>query len=121
MGNIPIIIRDARLRKGLSQKDLAALIGKSKNVISNWENGRHKPDADQIELLCGILDIPVSDIFKQKEKAPSMELTEDEQRLVSSYRNLSHDNQMKVTGIIEFMFDEESAAKEEYGDEVKRA
>ena len=121
MGNMPIIIRDARLKKGISQKELANLIGKSKNVISNWENGRNKPDADQIELLCSILNIPVCDIFKQKEESPPMELSEDEQRLIASYRKLSHDNQLKIAGIIEFMRREEAAADEEYINQTKRA
>ena len=123
MINISIVIRDARLRKGLSQKALAALIGRSKNVISNWENGRNKPDADQIELLCGILDIPVSDMFKQGENktSPLLELTEKEQRLIFNWRKLSRDNQMKITGIIEFMFNEEAATREEYENQIKRA
>jgi transcriptional regulator with XRE-family HTH domain len=45
-------------------------------------------------------------------ESPSMELSEDEQRLITSYRKLSHDNQMKISGIIEFMFGEEAATEE---------
>ena len=121
MGNMPIIIRDARLKKGISQKELANLIGKSKNVISNWENGRNKPDADQIEMLCSILNIPVCDIFRQKEESPSMELSEEEQKLITSYRKLSHDNQMKVMGMIEIKIDEEAATRDSYISKTKRA
>ena len=41
-------LKHARLAKNMSQEELAALIGKSKNVISNWERGDNKPDADAI-------------------------------------------------------------------------
>ena len=115
------IIKEARLKKDLTQSELGKMLSKSNNVITNWEKGTNSPDVENIQLLCAILDIPVSNIFKQKEKSPSIELTKDEQNLVESWRNLSHDNQMKITGIIEFMFGEESAAtNEEYGHLVKR-
>jgi transcriptional regulator with XRE-family HTH domain len=50
-------IKKYRELKGLTQKELAESIGKTKNVISNWENGLNKPDIDTIELIMGVLDI----------------------------------------------------------------
>lgn len=49
------------------------------------------------------------------------ELTREEHNLIASWRKLSHENQLKLTGVIEFMFREESATKEEYEDKIKRA
>ncbi|QUH28255.1 helix-turn-helix domain-containing protein [Vallitalea guaymasensis] len=49
-------IKIARTKKKMSQLELAKAIGKSKNVISNWERGNNKPDVDKIELLCTLLD-----------------------------------------------------------------
>ena len=111
MENISIIIRDARLKKEMSQKDLAVLIGKSKNVISNWENDRHKPNADQIELLCGILDIPISDIFKPRERRTSPERhspfgTRRDDRLIELWRQLPYKKQQKMLSIIEIELEE---------------
>ena len=111
MENISIIVRDARLRKEMSQKDLAVLIGKSKNVISNWENGRHKPNADQIELLCGILNIPISDIFKPKEGRTNPEKhspfgTRRDDRLIKLWRQLPPEKQQKMLNIIELELEE---------------
>lgn len=56
-------IKKYRDLKGLTQKQLADAIGKSKNVISNWENGLNKPDADMIELLLNILDIDANTLL----------------------------------------------------------
>jgi len=120
MENISIIIRDARLRKEMSQKDLAVLIGKSKNVISNWENGRHKPNADQIELLCGILDIPVSDIFRPRENRISPERhspvgTRKDDHLIKLWRQLPYEEQIKMLGRIEAKVEECAASEDQEG------
>ena len=119
------IIKEARLKKDLTQSELGKMLNKSNNVITNWEKGTNSPDADNIERLCAILDIPVNVMFRvpKTENSSVAKLSEEEQRLIFNWRKLSHDNQMKITGIMEFMFmvDEESATREEYENQVKRA
>ena len=107
MDNLSNILKNARNNKGLTQRELAALIGKTKNVISNWENGLNSPDVDMIELLCGILDIPVEDIFKdlkkqdEKKDSPLMELSERELHALSLFRKLPNEEQLKFIGRLE--------------------
>lgn len=50
-------LKDARLHKGYTQKQLANIIGAKHNSISNWENDQNRPDPNTIELLCSVLDI----------------------------------------------------------------
>jgi transcriptional regulator with XRE-family HTH domain len=55
------LIREARLRAGLSQQELAAKSGKDRTVIARWEQGVVAPSIDSlVELLrsCGY-DIPL--------------------------------------------------------------
>jgi transcriptional regulator with XRE-family HTH domain len=55
------LIREARLRAGLSQQELAARSGKDRTVIARWEQGVVAPSIDTlVELLrsCGY-DIPL--------------------------------------------------------------
>jgi transcriptional regulator with XRE-family HTH domain len=55
------LIREARLRAGLSQQELAARSGKDRTVIARWEQGVVAPGIDTlVELLrtCGY-DIPL--------------------------------------------------------------
>src|SRR5258706_5747783 len=40
----PNTIRECRLRAGLSQRKLGALLGRGRNAISSWERGLTKPD-----------------------------------------------------------------------------
>lgn len=50
-------IKDARKKKGLTQRQLADLIGAKHNSVSDWENDKNKPDPDTINLLLGALEI----------------------------------------------------------------
>jgi hypothetical protein len=72
--------------------------------------------------LCDLYETKTDYILNPElnKTSPILELTKDEQYLVESYRKLSHDNQMKITGITEFMFGEEAATDEEYVHVIKR-
>ena len=54
-GDFPGFIRQKRLEKGLKQKELAHLLGVTKNKIYEWENGRGFPNNKLLEKLCEIL------------------------------------------------------------------
>jgi len=56
-------IKKFREMKGLTQKQVAEMVGKSKNVVSNWENGLNKPDADTIEKLLGIFEVDANTLL----------------------------------------------------------
>ena len=56
-----VLIREARLRAGLSQQQLAEVSGKDRTVIARWEQGLVAPSIDTlVELVrsCGF-DIPL--------------------------------------------------------------
>ena len=40
----------------LTQEQLGALVGVSKQTVSNWEHDRRMPDADNLRGLCRALD-----------------------------------------------------------------
>ena len=55
------LLREARLRAGLSQQELAARSGKERTVIARWEQGSVSPSFDTvIDLVraCGF-DLPL--------------------------------------------------------------
>jgi transcriptional regulator with XRE-family HTH domain len=56
-------IKKYREVKGLTQEYIAESVGKSKNVVSNWERGDNKPDADIITMLCGILGVDANTLM----------------------------------------------------------
>ena len=52
-----------RKEKGLSQSDLADLVGVSRNTISSIETGQYQPSAKLALLLCVALDKKFEEIF----------------------------------------------------------
>lgn len=52
-----------RKQKGLSQADLAKLVGVSRNTISSIETGQYQPTAKLALLLCVALDKKFEEIF----------------------------------------------------------
>lgn len=50
-------IKDYRKKKGLSQDDLAVILGVTRSKIANWENGRTFPKPDMIQEIANKLDI----------------------------------------------------------------
>ena len=56
-------LKVARAEKGLSQTQLAELVGVSRNTISSIETGQFNPTAKLALLLCIALDRKFEDLF----------------------------------------------------------
>lgn len=56
-------LKDARSEKGLSQQQLADLVGVSRNTISSIETGQFSPTAKLALVLCIALDKKFEEIF----------------------------------------------------------
>ena len=52
-----------RKEKGLSQQELAKLVGVSRNTISSIETGQYEPTAKLALLLCVALDKKFEELF----------------------------------------------------------
>jgi transcriptional regulator with XRE-family HTH domain len=52
-------LRVTRVEHGLSQLELARILGVSKGAVSLWESGSRRPDAEYIYRLEGELGLPV--------------------------------------------------------------
>ena len=56
-------LKVARAEKGLSQTQLAELVGVSRNTISSIETGQFNPTAKLALILCIALDRKFEDLF----------------------------------------------------------
>ena len=56
-------LREARKEKGLSQSQLAQMVGVSRNTISSIETGQFNPTAKLALVLCIALDRKFEDLF----------------------------------------------------------
>lgn len=56
-------ILEMRKQKGLTQKELAEMVGISDKTISKWECGNSMPDISYLEPLCNSLGISVNELL----------------------------------------------------------
>lgn len=60
-------LKEERLKLGLSQKDLAKLVGVSRQTINSIENEQFYPTTKVSLIICNVLKKQVEDIFYIKE------------------------------------------------------
>lgn len=58
-----ILIRDYRLRKGMTMKELGTALGVSESAVGLWENGRRKPNYERLLQIAEILECSVDDLL----------------------------------------------------------
>ena len=76
--------------RGFEQKMLAEKIGVTKNTISNWEQGRSRPDINLLPALCQALNITLYELLDMPDPSPTY--TDAEKKLMEQYRQLSADH-----------------------------
>ena len=57
-------IRNYRIKKGLSQENIATSLNKSKATVSRYEKGELIPNAEDISIICEELGIYEADLFE---------------------------------------------------------
>lgn len=98
---LPVIcerIRYYRETRKLEQKALAKQIGVTANTISNWENGRSRPDINLLPGICEALHISLYDLFNLND--PAEKYTGRQQQLIARYEHLNDGHRYAVDQLI---------------------
>ena len=61
-------IKQLRKKKGVSQAELAELIGVKTNTVSTWERGTRKPDFEALNLLSNYFEVSFEYILGSSDK-----------------------------------------------------
>ena len=81
-------IADARNARGWSQEQLAAAIGTTQQTVQRWETGQTDPQVSKVAAISAALGVTMSYLLGVDSQTSAMQtLTEEEQQLVSLYRN----------------------------------
>lgn len=99
---LPVIcerIKFYREQRGLEQKEFARMIGITPNTISNWENGRTRPDINLLPNICDALNISFYDLFNLDD--PTIKYTAKEQTHLERYNHLNEGHKFAVDQMIE--------------------
>ena len=88
---------DIREKKGLTQKDVAELIGTTANQISRLETGTRKLAPEWLERLSVALKCTKAELLGEE---PEAGLNPEEQKLLEDFRALSPDKKENVRLIL---------------------
>ena len=61
-------IKQLRKKKGISQSELAEVIGVKNNTVSTWERGTRKPDFEALNLLSDYFEVSFEYILGSSDK-----------------------------------------------------
>ena len=92
-------IRFYRERAGMEQKTLAKLIGVTGNAVSNWENGRGRPDINLLPDICRALNVTMYDLFDMED--PGIRYSAGEQIFLDQYKQLSPGHRMAIDQMVD--------------------
>lgn len=116
---IPVLCKQIRLfreRKGIEQKELAAKVGIKSNAVSNWENGRTRPDIALLPKICQVLEVSLDELFDIKKEDSESKADEthiitmtvsEEDILLEGYHQLSEGHRSVVSSLVRQLCDVE--------------
>lgn len=84
--------------KRKEQKEIAEEIGVTSNAISNWKNGRTRPDFSVVPKLCEALGITLYELYGIDDKRDNY--TDKEKSMIGRYRSLSHPHQIAMDNLL---------------------
>lgn len=90
-------IRYLRKKYGITQSELAKRIGKTKNAVSNWEQGIRQPIVLDVIKICKYFDIDFSDLMESD--LTQKEFNDDELVL----KGLSEEEKKKIIEYYKFI------------------
>ena len=84
----------ARKAAGLTQQQVADLIGINQNTYSYWENGKTKIDAESLNKLASIFNVSIDYLLERSYPLKiNNGLSQDEILLLNSFRSLNSSGQ----------------------------
>jgi transcriptional regulator with XRE-family HTH domain len=99
---VALRIRTIRKCRGLTQEDLAAMIDRSVDAVSNIERGTSLAGYDTLERLAEGLGVPLAEFFSDSEPGAPRR-TKAMQRLIDAARMLDDGDLDKAATIIEVL------------------
>ena len=94
-------IKNYREQKGISQTDLADMVGTTKQTIFKYENNivTNIP-SDKVEKIAAALGVSPADLLGWEKRSTSITLTLEETELIKAYRKASPDTQLAVKAVL---------------------
>lgn len=99
------IIKQARLKKGMTQEELATKVGVQKSAVAKWENGRvSEIKRTNLMKLATALDLPPVTLCPEEQiKEPTVQdggLSENQRKLMEFVKSVPDDKAAMILKVI---------------------
>lgn len=126
-------IKQLRKKKGISQSELAALIGVKNNTVSTWERGTRKPDFEALDLLSDYFEVSFEYILgncdkeearvkptqKELDTLALLSIADEIKEITEKYSRLSDKSQKMIDALINATYQLENRCDELKGETFK--
>ncbi len=86
---IGLKIKQARIKAELTQEQVAAALGVSRQTVSNWENGKTYPDIVSVVKMSSLYHISLDHLLKEEQPPHYLDYLEESTNVVNSKNKLS--------------------------------
>lgn len=95
-------LRECRKEKGITQEQLAEMLGVTNRSVSRWENGSNLPDLDILIEMADYYDVELRELLDGERKSEKMDKELEETVLkVAEYSN---EDKIKLTKRMHLLF-----------------
>ena len=109
-----IRLRELRNEKEKTQAELASVLGVSRQVYANYENGINEPSIDTLIRLADYFECSIDYLVSREDdlgrvvmQSPVPELTSDEKSLLDTFRKLNTKNRLHVAAYADVRLEEQ--------------
>lgn len=115
-------LKNARLDRGITQVELASLLGVAKSTYSMYESGKREPNIQMIKKIADILDVSVSELLGWNEKENDDILKVTDPTMHSAFSKMAESNTVSLfSGSNKILYDIlNEMLKEEEKEELNR-
>ncbi|HCU2611581.1 TPA: helix-turn-helix transcriptional regulator [Clostridioides difficile] len=97
-------LKDLRIKKGLTQEQVAKDLMTTKVSISRYENGTREPKIEMLDSLSNYYNVSV-DYLLGKTSIENYITTDEISKIIKSYESLPKEAQEHINSYIEFLVD----------------
>ena len=105
-------IKELRTQRGMSQEELAEVIGVTQQAVGLWERNKGLPEAKNLIKLADYFKIPLEALLNSEIKPSNPipkqkpSLTDGEKELIKKYRQLDNGGKKAVENCLDFQYNE---------------
>ena len=95
-------LKEARIKRGMTQEELARAINVTKGAIGNYESEVSSPKEPILIALMKVLQVDANFLFQDLVKIrPAMVLSPDEESMIAAYRSSDASIQLAVRKLLD--------------------